>query len=82
MSMIADAEALAVFGQKLIELQSEFAGFANKATNGFPERCNTSTAKQVFEQANRLSALLRQCAELAGQTGAVAKQEAQRIKGG
>ena len=82
MTMAADAQMLAQFGQKLIELQGEFAGFANKVKNGFPERCDTPTAKQVFEQANRLSTLLRQCAELSGQTGAVAKQEAQRILGG
>ena len=82
MSMTANAEMLATFGQKLTELQGEFAGFANKVTNGFPQGCDTPAAKAIFEQANRLSGLLRQCAELAGQTGAVAKQEAQRIKGG
>jgi hypothetical protein len=73
---------LAQFGQKVSEIQAELAGFAGKVTNGFPDSCDTPTAKQVFEQAGRLSALLKQCAELAGQTGAVAKQEASRIQGG
>ena len=82
MSVMAQAEELAIFGQNLIELQAEFAGFANKVTSRLPQGCDTPAAKGVIEQASRLSGLLRQCAELAGQTGAVAKQEAARLKGG
>jgi hypothetical protein len=82
MTTTSDAHMLAQFGQNLSEIQAELAGFAGKVTNRIPGGCDTPVAKQVFEQAERLSSLLKQCAELAGQTGAVAKQEASRILGG
>lgn len=82
MSLSSDAIALEQFGKKVSEIQGELTGYAGKVTSGFPTSCDTPAAKRVFEQATRLGTLLRQAAELAGQTGAVAQQEARRIQGG
>jgi len=82
MSMANNAEMLAQFGQRVNAMGAQCAEYANRATTGFPHACDTPKAKQLYGQAQQLSGLLKQCAELANQIGAGSIQEASRILGG
>ena len=77
-----DAQMLAEFGQRVNAMGTQCAEFANRVTAGFPHTCDTPKAKQLYGQAEQLSRLFKQCAELGNQIGAGAVQEASRILGG
>ena len=82
MATSTGAQMLAEFGQRVSAMGAQCGEFANRATAGFPHSCDTPKAKQIKAQAEQLSGLLKQCAELANQVGSGSVQEASRILGG
>jgi hypothetical protein len=82
MATTQDAEFLAQFGQRADQMGASLGDDANKITRGFPHNCDTAKAKQIYQQAEELSGLLRQCAERVSQIGNASIQEASRILGG